>query len=72
VNAQLSKLAELIARGKLKDASALLNRIDARFGGLAAPCSVELWQQIESPPLILALRYRVSSGACRKGRKLCI
>jgi predicted esterase len=49
MNAQLSRLADLVTHGKLKDASALLNRIDARFGGLAAPRSVELWQQIESP-----------------------
>jgi hypothetical protein len=39
---QLQRVAELLAGGKLADARAAVHRLDARYGGLAAPRSVAL------------------------------
>ena len=40
--AQLHRVAELVAAGKSADAGAAVRKVDARYGGLAAPQSVEL------------------------------
>ncbi len=42
LNAQLSQVDELVARGRMPEARILLQKIDARYGGLAAPRSGEL------------------------------
>jgi dienelactone hydrolase len=44
---QLGKVERLRAEGKARDAEKLLDAIDERFGGLAAPRSVELAKQTE-------------------------
>jgi hypothetical protein len=48
--AKLQQVQELVTGGKLHEARALLNTIDTRFGGLAAPRSLELAQQIDARP----------------------
>jgi dienelactone hydrolase len=47
LNLKLHQLADVVASGKLNDARALLQKIDARYGGLAAPRSLELAEQID-------------------------
>jgi len=42
LNAQLSQVEGLVGRGKMPEARVLLQKIDARYGGLAAPRSSEL------------------------------
>jgi pimeloyl-ACP methyl ester carboxylesterase len=42
LTAQLHRVAELVAAGKSADAGAAVRKVDARYGGLAAPQSVEL------------------------------
>lgn len=42
ISAQLDAVAEKVAEGKLDEAQRLLARLDAQYGGLAAPRSVEL------------------------------
>jgi pimeloyl-ACP methyl ester carboxylesterase len=45
LNAQLEQVQSLLAAGKRDDAQKLLQEVDARFGGLAAPRSLELARQ---------------------------
>jgi pimeloyl-ACP methyl ester carboxylesterase len=45
LDAQLQRAQQLIADGRLADARTLLEAIDARYGGLAAPRSVELLEK---------------------------
>jgi pimeloyl-ACP methyl ester carboxylesterase len=47
LTAKLQQVQSLVAGGKAHEARALLNTIDARYGGLAAPLSIELAQQID-------------------------
>lgn len=47
---QLQQVQDRLANGAAGDAHALLERIDARYGGLAAPRSVELARRIERLP----------------------
>ncbi|KRA51984.1 PHB depolymerase family esterase [Pseudoxanthomonas sp. Root630] len=46
ISAQLDVVAEKVEEGKLDDAQRLLARLDAQYGGLAAPRSVELSRTI--------------------------
>jgi pimeloyl-ACP methyl ester carboxylesterase len=48
LTAQLHRVAELAADAKSADASAAVRKIDARYGGLAAPQSVELAEKAGS------------------------
>jgi len=48
LTAKFEQLADVLASGKLQDASELLSKIDSRFGGLAAPQSIALMNQIDS------------------------
>ena len=50
LNAALQQVESLLADGKREDAQKLLNDIDTRFGGLAAPRSVETADRISPPP----------------------
>jgi hypothetical protein len=50
VATKLEQVGELIGRGKSRDALNLLKKIDKRYGGLAAPGSVELEEKIEDRP----------------------
>jgi dienelactone hydrolase len=45
---KFEQLAGVFASGRLQDASELLSKIDSRYGGLAAPQSIALLQQIDS------------------------
>lgn len=47
--AELAKVATAITRGDRDGARAQLLAIDARFGGLAAPRSLELYEQLAAP-----------------------
>jgi pimeloyl-ACP methyl ester carboxylesterase len=46
---QLQQVEGLLAGGRRDDARVLLDRIDARYGGLAAPRSIELAGKIDAP-----------------------
>lgn len=46
ISEQLQEVEDLLVRGKPQDARALLQKIDTRFAGLAAPKSVELAQKL--------------------------
>ena len=46
---QLQQVENLLASGKPDAARALLNKIDARYGGLAAPRSLDLAKKIDAP-----------------------
>jgi dienelactone hydrolase len=48
LSAQLKHVEELIADGKRDDARTLLDKIDAHYGGLAAPRSTELARTIDA------------------------
>ena len=48
MQAQLAEAKASIERGKAADARRLLEKIDARYGGLAAPESLELAQRIDA------------------------
>jgi len=48
LNLKLQQLADVVASGKLNEAGTLLQKIDTRYGGLAAPRSLELSEQIDS------------------------
>lgn len=48
LNAQLQHAESLLASGKLDDAHTFLDRIDAHYGGLAAPRSVDLAGKIDA------------------------
>ena len=50
LSTQLRQVEDLLANNKPDQAKALLYRIDLRYGGLAAPRSVELARKIETPP----------------------
>jgi predicted esterase len=50
LTAQLQLAEQMIGRGESRDARALLDKIDMRFAGLAAPTSVELAQKIDPDP----------------------
>ena len=50
MSAQLQEVQALIDRRKADDARKLLEKIDAQYGGLAAPQSVDLMQRVESEP----------------------
>jgi pimeloyl-ACP methyl ester carboxylesterase len=45
---KLQQVENFVADGKLRDARTLLNNVDARYGGLAAPRSVELAEEIDA------------------------
>jgi pimeloyl-ACP methyl ester carboxylesterase len=49
LNAQLSQVETLVAGGKSGDAGVLLRKIDARFGGMAAPRSLDLAAKVGLP-----------------------
>jgi predicted esterase len=49
LTAQLKQAEDLLAGGKLDEARTLLDEIDDRFGGLAAPRSVELERRVGRP-----------------------
>ncbi len=51
VAAQLGKADALVAAGKRAEAQSLLKDIDARFGGLAAPHSLELDAELAAPKI---------------------
>jgi dienelactone hydrolase len=46
----LGEVKTLIASGKSTDARALLDKLDVRYGGLAAPESLELAKRVEAAP----------------------
>jgi hypothetical protein len=46
IGRQLDRVAEKVAEGKLDEAQRLLAQVDAQYGGLAAPRSVELSRTI--------------------------
>lgn len=48
VSARLGGVASMVARGDVSSATKALEKIDVRFGGLAAPRSVELMKEIAS------------------------
>ena len=48
MNAQLQQAEELSTRGKIDDARSLLEKIDAHYGGLAAPRSTALVEKIQT------------------------
>jgi pimeloyl-ACP methyl ester carboxylesterase len=50
MSAQLDQAERLIAAGKREDARRLLGRVDGRFGGLAAPRSVDLAARAADKP----------------------
>jgi hypothetical protein len=50
LSAKLAQLRVLVEAGKAGDAWSLLKKIDTRYGGLAAPDSVELARQIHADP----------------------
>ncbi len=50
MHAQLERARDLIRRGQSADARALLKKIDAHYGGLAAPQSVELDARADLTP----------------------
>ena len=47
---QLQQVTTLLANGRRDDARTLLDKIDAHYGGLAAPRSIELAEKIDTPP----------------------
>jgi hypothetical protein len=49
VATQLQQVEGLLAAGKRDDALTLLDKVDAHYGGLAAPRSVELAGKIDAP-----------------------
>jgi dienelactone hydrolase len=49
LTAQLQQVERLLTDGKLDDARKHLEKVDAHYGGLAAPRSVELAARIETP-----------------------
>lgn len=49
LTAQLQQVEGLLAGDRRDDARALLDRVDARYGGLAAPRSIELAGKIDAP-----------------------
>ena len=49
LTAELARVAAAIARGDRDGARAQLMAIDARYGGLAAPRSIELYDQLTAP-----------------------
>ncbi|HXB00825.1 MAG TPA: PHB depolymerase family esterase, partial [Steroidobacteraceae bacterium] len=50
IGEQLQQVEDLLGRGKSRDARTLLQQIDIRFAGLAAPGSVELAQKLYVDP----------------------
>lgn len=50
VTAKLDQVEKLIAAGRRDDARSLLRDVDARFGGLAAPKSLDLNARLGEPP----------------------
>jgi pimeloyl-ACP methyl ester carboxylesterase len=50
ISAQLQEVRELLGRGKSNEAQALLEKIDSRFAGLAAPMSVAIAQKMTTDP----------------------
>ena len=50
IGEQLQEVEDLLGRGKSRDARTLLQQIDIRFAGLAAPRSVELAQKLYIDP----------------------
>jgi hypothetical protein len=49
---QIDQAKELLAAGNADGARRLLDKIDTRYGGLAAPRSVELAARLQSPPKV--------------------
>jgi hypothetical protein len=47
LTAQLQRVDALLANGKRENARRLLEKIDTRYGGLAAPRSIDLMKKIE-------------------------
>jgi dienelactone hydrolase len=50
LNVKLQQLADVFASGKLNDARTLLEKLDTRYGGLAAPQSLAFAQQLDLRP----------------------
>jgi hypothetical protein len=48
LTAQLDQVEQLSASGKAAAARSLLQKLDARYGGLAAPRSIQLAEQLEA------------------------
>jgi hypothetical protein len=48
LNSQLQKVEQALAGDRISEAATMLEQIDARYGGLAAPRSVELMEKIEA------------------------
>jgi hypothetical protein len=46
---QLHAVEQALGSGRIAEARAMLEKIDTRYGGLAAPRSVELAERIEAP-----------------------
>jgi hypothetical protein len=49
LNSQLNQVEEAAAGGRIDRARRLLEKIDARYGGLAAPRSIELVHRLSDP-----------------------